>query len=298
MHRFVLAQLVAHSCLSYESSKTPSVANPLDKNRIHCKKLASCTSQAAYRAVTFVSVVFLILSALFPHGVAFAQNVTSSISGTVADPTGAVIPNAKIDVRENATGRQFTATTDSRGAYTITNVQPGSYTISANAAGFEAETQSNVTVDPNIGRQVNFALKTGSATTTVTVQADVNALQTESAAVGQLVTSEQVKSIALNGRNPIYLSQLEAGITRNAPLTSFNFTPDFSVPQISGARNDEIMVTLDGAPMIRTRGNGTTTGVADVDSVSQMQILSSTYPAQYGGTFRGHSCAGLTHRHA
>src|ERR1700744_4233753 len=132
MHRFVLAQLFAHSCLSYESSKTPSVANPLDKNRIHWNKLGSCTSQAAYRAVTFVSVVFLMLAALFPHGVAFAQNVTSSISGTVTDPTGAVIPNAKIEVRDNATGRQFSATTDSRGAYTSTNVQPGSYTISAN----------------------------------------------------------------------------------------------------------------------------------------------------------------------
>jgi Carboxypeptidase regulatory-like domain len=287
MHRFVLAQLFAQSCLSFESKTRSADINPLDKTRSDSKKLVLCTSQEAYRAVTFVSVLFLILSALFPHGAAFAQNITSSISGTVADPTGAVVPNAKIDVRNNANGQRFSATTDSRGAYTITNIQPGSYTVSANASGFQAETQSDVIVDPNIGRQVNFALKTGSSTTTVTVEADVNALQTESAAVGQLVNSEQVKSIALNGRNPIYLSQLEAGITRNAPLTSFNFTPDFSGPQISGARNDEIMVTLDGAPMIRTRGNGTTTGVADVDSVSQMQILSSTYPAQYGGTSGG-----------
>ena len=216
-----------------------------------------------------------------------AQNITSSISGTVTDSSGAVLPNAKITVHNEATGQEQTAVSDGRGAYTVTNLQPGSYTVSAAAAGFGEQTQNNTQVDANIGRQANFTLHTGSATTNVTVQANANALQTESASVGQLVTRDQVKGIALNGRNPIYLSQLEPGITRNSPLTSFNFTPDFGGPQISGARNDEIEVTLDGAPMIRTRGNGTTTGVADVDSISQMQILSSTYPAEYGGTSGG-----------
>jgi hypothetical protein len=229
--------------------------------------------------------VALMLAWLTPAS--YAQNTSSSISGTVVDPSGAVIPNASILAKSNANGQTLTATSDARGAYTITNIQPGAYTVTAKATGFQPVTQDNVIVDPNIGRQVGFTLKAGSETTTVTVQADANALQTESASVGQLVTTEQVKSIELNGRNPIYLSQLEPGVTRNAPLTSFNFTPDFGGPQISGARNDEISVTLDGAPMIRTRGNGTTTGVADVDSVSQMQILSTAYPAQYGGTSGG-----------
>ena len=121
----------------------------------------------------------------------------------------------------------------------------------------------------------------------MTVQADANALQTESSAVGQLVTSEQVKSIQLNGRNPMYLSQLEPGVNRNAPLASFNFAPDFSGPVVNGARSSESMITLDGAPMIRTRGNGTQIGVADVDTVSQEQILTTSYPAQFGETSGG-----------
>ncbi len=216
-----------------------------------------------------------------------AQNVTSSISGTVVDSTGAVVPNAQVTVQNRASGQQFSVTTDQRGAYTVTNIQPGSYAVTATAQGFEGVTQSNVNVDANIGRQVDFSLKVGSASTTVTVEANANVLQTESASVGQVVTAEQVQSIQLNGRNPIYLSQLEPGVTRNAPLSSFNFTPDFGGPQINGSRNDEIAVTLDGAPMIRTRGNGTTTGVADVDSISQMQILASAYPSQYGGTSGG-----------
>lgn len=242
----------------------------------------------AWTASTCVATLFLILASVgYLAMPVSAQNTSSSISGTITDSTGAVIPNATIHVRNDATGQTLSVTSDPRGAYTVTNIQPGSYTVSAEATGFEAETQSKVMVDPNIGRQLNFALKPGSAATTITVQANANALQTESAVVGQLVTSDQVKSIALNGRNPIYLSQLEPGVTRNAPLTSFNFTPDFSGPQIGGARNDEIAVTLDGAPMIRTRGNGTTTGVSDVDTVSQMQILSTTYQAEYGGTSGG-----------
>ncbi len=219
---------------------------------------------------------------------AFAQvNVNSSISGVVSDSTGAVVPNAKVTARSAGTGQESSVTTDARGSYTLTNVSPGTYTVTAQAQGFESESSQNTQVDANIGRQVNFTLKLGNTNTTVTVEANANALQTESASVGQLVTGEQVKSIQLNGRNPEYLSQLEPGVTRGAPLTSFNFAPDFGGPQISGARNDEIAITLDGAPMIRTRGNGTTTGVADVDTIAQMQILSTTYPAQYGGTSGG-----------
>lgn len=234
------------------------------------------------RRIATLSVALMIAA-----GVAWGQNTSSSIAGTVADSSGAVVPNAKISVHNDATGQVLNVTSDPRGAYTVTNIQPGTYTVSVTATGFQGQTQSNVIVDPNIGRQLNFTLGVGSSSTTVTVQANANTLQTESAVVGQLVTRDQVKSIQLNGRNPIYLSQLEPGVTRSAPLTSFNFTPDFSGPQISGARNDEIAVTLDGAPMIRTRGNGTTTGVADVDTISQMQILSTTYPAEYGGTSGG-----------
>jgi hypothetical protein len=244
--------------------------------------------------VTGTSVTILITSLFFLWAAmcglsssAYGQNITSSISGAVTDSSGAVVADAKVTVQNSATGQNFSVKTDSRGAYTVTNVQPGTYTVVATAQGFQGVTQNNVIVDANIGRQVDFSLTVGSLSTNVTVEADANALQTESASVGQVVTSEQIKSIQLNGRNPIYLSQLEPGVTRNAPITSFNFAPDFGGPQISGARNDEIAVTLDGAPMIRTRGNGTTTGVADVDSVSEMQILSTTYPAQYGGTSGG-----------
>ena len=154
------------------------------------------------------------------------------------------------------------------------------------AAGFQSVTLNDVTVDPSIGRHVDVTMKPGESTSTVTVEAGANNVQTESAAVGQLVTQEQVKNIQLNGRNPLYLSQLEPGVVRNSSMASFAFGLDNNV-NIGGARNQESVITLDGAPMVRTRSNGTSVGVADVDSTSQVQILTNSYPAEYGRSAGG-----------
>jgi hypothetical protein len=138
----------------------------------------------------------------------------------------------------------------------------------------------------SIGAQLNVSLKSGSTSTTVTVQANANRLQTESASVGQLSTAQQVKSIQLNGRNPLYLSQLEPGVTRNAPMSSFNVSLDNTL-YVNGSRSQENLLTFDGAPMVRTRSNNNSVGVADVDSTSQVQILTTGYTAEYGRTSGG-----------
>jgi hypothetical protein len=216
-----------------------------------------------------------------------AQSTSSSLSGTVTDPSGAVIPNAKVTAHNDASGQDSVITTGSTGTYNFPNLAIGTYTIRVEAKGFSTAVQQGTHLDPNIGSRFDAMLKTGESSASITVQADANALQTESSAVGQLVTSEQVKSIQLNGRNPMYLSQLEPGVNRNAPLASFNFAPDFSGPVINGSRSSESLITLDGAPMVRTRGNGTQIGVADVDTVSQEQILTTSYPAQFGETSGG-----------
>ncbi len=233
----------------------------------------------------FLSFFFLVFMTCLPAG--WGQADTSSISGTVTDASNAVVPNAKVTVRNDATGAERTAVTNSSGSYTIPNLTPGSYTVRVEAPGFQATILSGNRLDPNIGSKVDATLKAGNTSTTVTVQADANVLQTESAAAGQLVTAEQVKTIQLNGRNPLYLAQLEPGVARNAAISSFNFAPDFSGPNVNGARGNESLLTLDGAPMIRTRANGTQIGVADVDATSQVQILTTGYPAEYGGTSGG-----------
>ncbi len=217
---------------------------------------------------------------------AMAQSDTSSLSGTVTDPSGAVVPGANVSARNDANGQTRNVTTNSVGAYTLTNVPSGSYTVTVEAKGFQTAVQQGTHVDPSIGAQLNVSLKSGNTSTTVTVQANANRLQTESASVGQLVTAQQVKSIQLNGRNPLYLSQLEPGVTRNAPMSSFNFSLDNTL-YVNGSRSQENLLTFDGAPMVRTRSNNNSVGVADVDSTSQVQILTTGYQPEYGRTSGG-----------
>ncbi len=217
---------------------------------------------------------------------ALAQSDTSSLSGTVTDPSGAVVPGATVSARNDANGQIRNATTNSVGAYTITNVPSGGYTVTVEAKGFQTAVQQGTHVDPSIGARVDVALKSGNTSTTVTVQANANRLQTESSSMGQLVTSQQVKSIQLNGRNPLYLSQLEPGVTRNAPMSSFNFSLDNTL-YVNGSRSQENILTFDGAPMVRTRSNNNSVGVADVDATSQVQILTTGYQPEYGRTSGG-----------
>jgi hypothetical protein len=239
---------------------------------------------------TFLSIrallLFLVIGVMGAAAPAFAQSDTSSLSGTVSDSSGAVVANAKVTVHNNATLTDRDATSNEAGNFTITNLAPGIYSMHIEAAGFQTTTLNDLHLDPNIGRHVDVAMKVGNNTTSVTVEALANTVQTESGSVGQLITPEQVKSIQLNGRNPLYLSQMEPGVVRTNPMASFAFGLDNGI-NVNGARSQESVITYDGAPMVRTRSNGTSVGVADVDSTSEVQVLTTSYPAEYGRTSGG-----------
>lgn len=235
-----------------------------------------------HRACTLLLVLCFFLTGIPVH----AQSDTSSLSGTISDSSGALVPNANITLHNEATRVDLHATTDSNGSYTITNLPSGSYTMRVEAPGFQTTALSDVRVDPNIGRRLDVTMKVGDTATSITVEANALTVQTESGAVGQLITQEQVKNIQLNGRNPLYLSQLEPGVVRSNSMAAFSFGLDNGI-NVNGARSQESLITFDGAPMVRTRSNGTSVGVADVDSTSQVQVLTTSYPAEYGRTSGG-----------
>jgi hypothetical protein len=216
----------------------------------------------------------------------FAQSDTSSIGGTVTDASGALVPGAQVTIHNNATLADRTIASNENGAFTLTNLAPGDYSVRVTKTGFQNTTLNDVHLDPSIGRKIDIVMKVGDTSITVTVEAGANTVQTESGAVGQLITQEQVKSIQLNGRNPLYLAQMEPGVVRNNSMAALGFGLDNPL-NVNGARNQESMQTFDGAPMVRTRSNGTSVGTADVDSTSEVQVLSSNYPAEYGRTSGG-----------
>jgi Carboxypeptidase regulatory-like domain/TonB-dependent Receptor Plug Domain len=216
----------------------------------------------------------------------FAQSDSSSISGTVFDASDAVLPNARITIHNVATSSDRAIVSNENGNFTLTNLSPGDYSVRVELQGFQTTTLADVHLDPSIGRRIDVHMKVGDTKVEVNVEAGANTVQTESGAVGQLITQEQVKDIQLNGRNPLYLAQMEPGVVRSNSMAAFSFGLDNGI-NVNGARSQESVITFDGAPMVRTRSNGTSVGVADVDSTSQIQVLTTSYPAEYGRTSGG-----------
>jgi len=212
----------------------------------------------------------------------FAQSDLGKISGFIKDPSGATIASAKVTIRNN-TGVERQTTTNDSGYYVVTNVPPGLYTMIAEATGFQKyETRDNK-LDPSADLVIDAALTVGSSSQTVEVSASAVQLQTESASVQKLVTREQIDSLELNGRNPIWLAALVPG-ARGTTLANLNFGFTQGPANFNGSRNPENLITFDGAPATRTRSNGTSLGAADVDSTQEVQILTTDYAPEYGRT--------------
>jgi carboxypeptidase family protein len=220
--------------------------------------------------------------ALAASGALFGQSDLGTISGFVKDPSGATIPNARVTVR-NQTGLERQVTTNESGFYTITNIPPGFYALTVEAAGFQTYQSTANKLDPSANLSVDATLAIGAATQTVEVTASLATLQTESASVQKLVTRQQIDSLELNGRNPIWLAALVPG-ARGQTLANLNFNFSQGPSNFDGSRNPENLITYDGAPATRTRSNGTSLGAADVDSTLEVQILAANYPAEYGRT--------------
>src|SRR5712692_1258231 len=233
-----------------------------------------------WRVAVLVCLIGSIVSASL-----FAQSDLGTISGFVKDPSGATIANAKITIRNNR-GVERVATSNDSGYYTITNVPPGLYTVAAEAPGFRRYESKDNKVDPTANLAVDVALTVGSTSETVEVSASAVELQTESASVQELVTREQIDSLEINGRNPIFMANLVPG-TRGGTLANLSFNFSQGPSNINGARTPESLITYDGAPAVRTRSNGTSIGAADVDSTQEIQILSADYAPEYGRSSGG-----------
>lgn len=227
--------------------------------------------------------VLALWAVLSTPGILRAQSDLGRISGFVRDPSGATVPNAKVTVRSNNGGVERQTTTNESGYYVITNVPPGLYTMTVEAAGFQKFESKDNKLDPTADLVIDASLTVGASSQTVEVSASTVQLQTESASVQQLVTREQIDSLELNGRNPIWLAALVPG-ARGSTLANLNFGFTQGPANFNGSRNPENLITFDGAPATRTRSNGTSLGAADVDSTQEVQILTTNYAPEYGRT--------------
>lgn len=227
----------------------------------------------------WLGLVAAILLVLQPS--ALAQSDNSTLTGYVKDQTGSVISNAKVTVKSETRSFERTATTNSEGYYVITSLPPGVYSVTVEAPGFKAYKLTGRNLDPNLTTRLEVSLEPGQLTETVTIEASTTSVQTESATVGKLVETKQVEYLQLNGRNPLFLSQLKPGVQGGA-LGGNSFGLTTGGLNINGGRTQDALITYDGAVGVRTRSNGTSIGVADVESTQEVQILTANYNAEYG----------------
>lgn len=229
--------------------------------------------------------IFVILSlALTP---ALAQSDTSQLSGTVRDTTGALVPGATVTVKNEDSGFQRQAITNDSGYYVVSNLPPGQYTVTVELSGFKRFVQLHKKVDPNIGARVDATLELGALAETISVISSSAEVSMETATLGKLIEGKQIELTELNGRNPLFLALTKAGVSSNSALGGFSFGLTSGGLNINGSRSQDNLVTFDGAVAIRTRSNGTSIGVADIEATQEVQVLTANYNAEFGRSAGG-----------
>ena len=217
---------------------------------------------------------------------AFAQSDSSQISGFIKDQAGAVVANAKVTVRSETKVSERTAVTNAEGYFIVSNLSPDVYSVTVEAQGFRTYKETARKIDPNIPASIDVAMQPGQISETVSVVASASAVQSESSTVGRLIEGKQIEALQLNGRNPLFLALLKPGVTGGA-LGGFSFGLSSGGFSINGSRSQDNLITFDGAVGIRTRSNGTSIGVADLDSTQEIQVLTANYNAEYGRSSGG-----------
>jgi hypothetical protein len=179
-----------------------------------------------------------------------AQTTTATVNGTVKDAQGAVVVGATVTLIDMATGREVTAGTNSEGAFVFTDVRSGDYVLTAEAAGFKKTETRGVKVNVGMPATVNLELQPGGVAEVVTTTAaDAQTLvNTENAELGTTVYTEQINDLPLNGRNPVQLARLQAGVATVGGTRSAT---------INGMRGSYNNITWDGINVQETylRGN-------------------------------------------
>jgi Carboxypeptidase regulatory-like domain/TonB dependent receptor/TonB-dependent Receptor Plug Domain len=236
----------------------------------------------------FASAVRPILAVLFLTAIGVtslrAQVDTGSITGTVTDPSGAVVSGAKVTLTNEGTGTSLSTTTGADGVYEFSPVRIGTYKLDLSAGGFKKEIQTHVVVDVSARVPANFKLQPGAVSETVEVTSAAPVLQSQDASVGQVIDQRSVNDLPLNGRNFTFLAQLAAGVNTPQADTRGNagsgaFTANGNRP----AQNNYMLDGIDNNSDTVDFLNGTNFVVLPpVDAIQEFKVQTSDFSAEYG----------------
>jgi len=238
----------------------------------------------------FVFSLFLSFTVLFACiAPAWAQSsTTGALTGTVTDPSGAVISGASVAADNKATGQERTTTTDASGVYKFSQLPPGDYSVKFSASGFKTSEVGSVTINITETAVLNSKLELGGQTTTLTIESTVETVQTQNATVGTLVGSKEVTDLPLSSRNYTNIIDLSPGVVVNVASAAAvgNGTQDINV---NGNGSDQNNYMMDGATLTNygsggaaQSGNFPGIAIPNPDSIQEFKIQTAQYDAEYG----------------
>src|SRR6202166_4922550 len=234
-----------------------------------------------------IVLVFVLLAAVSLS----AQTFRGTILGTVTDPSGAVLPGAKVSVKNVGTGLERTTQTSADGSYALPELQIGTYTVTVVQQGFQTFVVTGVTVDVAGERRVDAALKAGQISTKVEVSGDLlPQVETTSADLGGTLTAETIESLPVNGRDYQKLIYLNPGVA-GSPDQISDSPGSYGTFSMNGSRGRANNFLLDGTdmndgyrndPAINEAGVfGDPATILPLDAVAELRVLSN-YEAEYG----------------
>jgi hypothetical protein len=213
-----------------------------------------------------------------------AQFDTAEVLGTVRDSSGGVLSKAVVTLTNQDTNIQVKATTDDNGNYDFFNVKSGRYSITAETAGFTKFSTTDVVVNVNARQRVDINLQVGAVTETVSVTGAASVLETDSSEHGQVINTQQVVELPLNGRAYSDLALLTTNVHRSPLATSP--TPREGAFNVNGMRSTYNNFMLDGVDnnAYGTSNQGFANQVAQPspDSVAEFKVITNNYSAEYG----------------
>ncbi|MBI4456672.1 MAG: TonB-dependent receptor [Acidobacteria bacterium] len=217
----------------------------------------------------------------------YAQVASGTISGTVKDASGSILPGVTLTIRNVETGVSRTVITDDEGRYRAPELAVGNYDVQAELAGFQTAVRSGIQL--TVGREavVDFTLQVGEISEKVVVKGEAPMVNTTSATMSELVDQRQVHDLPLNGRDLSQLSLLTPGVTfaRTAPSgTHVQGNANIKI-SVGGARVFMTGFLLDGTEINDTRSKGVGGAAGSlfgVETVREFQVLTNNYSAQYG----------------
>ncbi|HEV2275538.1 MAG TPA: TonB-dependent receptor [Acidobacteriaceae bacterium] len=234
-------------------------------------------------------VCLLLLLLLIPGG--YAQIKSGTITGSVKDPSGAVVADADVTVTNIGTNAVYSTKTTQAGLFTVPYLENGTYSVSITKSGFENFTESGVRLNPSETARVDAALRVGSASAKVEVLATAAQLQTESSTVSAGVSAQVIDAIPNITENPLYYATLQNGVqprnetSNSTTLNSFGIgvagRAEYSAIGVNGGRAFTNDIQLDGLPIM---GNGfnEATIIPNEEGIQEVRVISNNFTADYG----------------